>query len=241
MRHGRKTPAKQFTGYKLHAAGATETPILTAISLSPGNEHDGHHAGALVDQQSESSRPKRVIGDTAYGNVEARELLEQRSVQVLAPVHSTSPKDGTIAKERFVIDLQTDTVTCPEGQTTPIYKPRANRRTTTGERVARFAREHCEPCPLRPRCAPGGQRDIRIRRREDLRQAALRALSDPAEREHLNRTRPRIERLLGLIVHRYHGRKSRYVGARKSTLQAAWTAVLVNLHPIGAALRAQAA
>ena len=241
MRHGRKTPAKQFTGYKLHAAGATETPILTAISLSPGNEHDGHHAGALVDQQSESSRPKRVIGDTAYGNVEARELLERRSVQVLAPVHSTSPKDGTIAKERFVIDLQTDTVTCPEGQTTPIYKPRANRRTTTGERVARFAREHCEPCPLRPRCAPGGQRDIRIRRREDLRQAALRALSDPAEREHLNRTRPRIERLLGLIVHRYHGRKSRYVGARKSTLQAAWTAVLVNLHPIGAALRAQAA
>ena len=67
------------------------------------------------------------------------------------------------------------------------------------------------------------------------------ALADPGEREHLNRTRPRIERLLGLVVHRYHGRKSRYLGARKSTLQAAWTAVLVNLHPIGAALRAHAA
>jgi transposase len=241
MRHGRKTPAKQFTGYKLHAAAATEAPILTAIALSPGNEHDGHHAGALVDQQPGSRRPKRVIGDTAYGNVEARELLEQRSVQVLAPVHSSSPKDRAIPKERFAIDLETDTVTCPQGHTTPIYKPRANRRTTTGERVARFAREDCEPCPLRPRCAPGGQRDIRIRRREDLRQTALRALSNPAEREHLNRTRPRIERLLGLIVHRYQGRKSRYLGARKSTLQALWTAVLVNLHPIGAALRAQAA
>jgi hypothetical protein len=74
-----------------------------------------------------------------------------------------------------------------------------------------------------------------------LRQAALQALSDPAESEHLNRTRPRTARLLGLIVHRYHARKSRYLGARKSTLQAAWTAVLVNLHPIGAALRNQAA
>jgi transposase len=241
MRHGRKTTARQFTGYKLHAAAATEVPILTAVVLSAGNEHDGHQAPALIDQQSEGMRPERVIGDTAYGNVEARELLEQQQVAVLAPVHSTSPTDGMIPKDQFKIDLESDTVTCPQGHTTPIYKPRANRRTTSGERVARFAREHCEPCPLRPRCAPGGQRDIRIRRREDLRQAALRALSDPAEYEHLNRTRPRIERLLGLIVHRYHGRKSRYFGARKSTFQAIWTAVLVNLHPIGAAIRAQAA
>lgn len=241
MRHGRKTRARQFTGYKLHAAAAVEAPILTAIALSAGNEHDGHHAGALIDQQPEGRRPERVIGDTAYGNVEVRELLEQRRVSVLAPVHSTSPKDGTVTKDQFVIDLQSDTVTCPQGHTTPIYKPRANRRTTSGERVARFAREDCERCPLRSRCAPGGQRDIRIRRREDLRQAALQALSDAAEHEHLHRTRPRIERLLGLIVHRYHGRKSRYLGARKSTFQAVWTAVLVNLHPIGAALRTQAA
>ena len=94
-------------------------------------------------------------------------------------------------------------------------------RTSPANASPGFAREDCEPCPLRPHCAPGGQRDIRIRRREDLRQAALRALSDPAQREHLYRTRPRIERLLGLIVHRYHGRKSRYFGARKSGLQAA--------------------
>ena len=39
-------------------------------------EHDGQQAGALVDQQPEQRRPKRVIGDTAYGNVEARERLE---------------------------------------------------------------------------------------------------------------------------------------------------------------------
>jgi hypothetical protein len=79
MRHGRQTSSRRFTGYKLHAAAATEAPILTAISLSAGNEHDGHQAGALVDQQPEQRRPKRVIGDTAYGNVEVREELEQRS------------------------------------------------------------------------------------------------------------------------------------------------------------------
>ena len=175
---------------------------------------------------------------------------EQRSISVLAPVHSSSPKDGTIAKEEFAIDLATDTVTCPRGKTAPIYKsrprrpnakPRPSRPNATGDRVARFARTDCEPCPLRPRCTPGGQRDVRISRREDLRQAALQALSDPAERDHLKRTRPRIERLLGLVVYRYRGRKSRYLGKRKSTLQAVWTAVLVNLHPIAAALRANPA
>src|ERR671922_470268 len=246
MRHGRQTAARPFTGYKIHAAAAAEAPILTSITLSPANEHDGQHAGPLIDQQPNERRPKRVIGDTAYGNVEAREELEKRSISVLAPVHSTSPKDGTIPKEEFAIDLENDTVSCPQGKTAPIYKPRPNRKrpnrpSAIGERVAKFSRSDCEPCPLRQRCSPSGQRDIRIRRREDLRQAALRALSDPAERDHLKRTRPRIERLLGLIVHRYRGRKSRYRGARKSAFQAVWTAVLVNLHPIAAALRAQAA
>ena len=99
MRHGRQTSARRFTGYKLHAAAASEAPILTAVSLSAGNEHDGQQAGALVDQQAQQRRPKRVIGDTAYGNVEAREELERRSISVLAPVHSSSPKQGTIAKE----------------------------------------------------------------------------------------------------------------------------------------------
>jgi transposase len=237
MRHGRTSAARPFTGYKLHAAADAQAPLITSIALSPGNEHDGQHAAMLIDAQPAARRPARVIGDTAYGNIEAREQLEQRKVAVLAPVHSTSPKDGAIAKDEFQIDLEADTVTCPQGKTAPIYKPRQNRQSDT--RIARF--KDCAPCPLSERCAPTGRRDIRIRRREDLRQAAREELSDPAERDYLKRVRPRIERLLALIVHRYRGRKSRYLGARKSTLQALWTAVLVNLHPIGAALRAEAA
>jgi hypothetical protein len=72
-----------------------------------------------------------VIEDTAYGNVEVREELGKRSISVLAPVHSTSPKDGTIPKQAFAIDLVTDTVTCPRGTTAPIYTPRPNRKLPT--------------------------------------------------------------------------------------------------------------
>src|SRR3954453_15159119 len=240
MRHGRKTNARRFTGYKLHAATASQTPLLTAIAISPGNEHDGHHAATLVDQQPPGRRPARVIGDTAYGNLEVREQLEQRQTKVLAPLHFTRAADAsTINKDEFAIDLANGQVTCPQGKTARITTPRPSGPRADGTRTARFAFSDCEPCPLREDCAPGGRRNIRINRREDLRQAAQRELADPSQLAHLKQTRPRIERLLGLIVYRYHARPSRYNGARKTELQAVWTATLVNLHPIGTALRTQ--
>jgi hypothetical protein len=52
MRRGRTTPSRRFTGYKLHAAAAAEAPILTALSLSPANEHDGYQA-----ERSSTSSP----------------------------------------------------------------------------------------------------------------------------------------------------------------------------------------
>jgi transposase len=240
MRHGRKTNARRFTGYKLHIAAAAQAPVVTAVTVSPGNEHDGHHAAGLVEQQPDSRRPARVIGDTAYGNIEVREQLEHRAIGVLAPLHTTSsPKTELIPKGEFEIDLDQQTVTCPQGKTAKIYKLRPSGPSANGTRVARFTGVDCERCALRAHCAPKGKREIRISRREDLRQAALTQLADPIEREHLKRTRPRIERLLGLIVYRYHARTSRYNGARKTELQAVWTATLVNLHPIGTALRTQ--
>jgi hypothetical protein len=74
-----------------------------------------------------------------------------------------------------------------------------------------------------------------------LLQAGRQALRDPRTSEHLRRTRPRIERLLGLLAHRYSARKNRYVGSAKARLQAAWAAALVNLNPIARHLATQAA
>jgi len=234
MRHGRKSERQRFDGYKIHAAATTsERPLLTAIEVSPGCDYDGQLAPALIDAQAEELRPKRLLGDSAYGDSETREQLEQRSVEVLAPVPEPSPPPGRIGKREFRIDLAAGTVTCPAGQIARIAMPQRS-----GIRAAVFADRVCRACPLKGRCAPGRRgRKIDLRRREDLLQAGREALKDPPAREHLRRTRPLIERLLSLLVHRYHARKSRYRGRRKACFQATWTAVLVNLHPIEAALR----
>jgi Transposase DDE domain len=128
-------------------------------------------------------------------------------------------------------------VTCPAGEVTTIGPQQRD-----GRRAAVFPARACRVCPLKPRCAPGRRgRKLDLRRREDLLQAGRKALKEPPTREHPRRTRPRIERLLSLLIGRHQARKSRYRGKRKALSQAVWTAVLANLHPIGAALQAQTA
>jgi Transposase DDE domain len=143
-------------------------------------------------------------------------------------------EEGVLSKHDFEIDMTAGTVTCPGGQTVPISV------SDSGFRSANFARAVCRDCPLKPRCCPAKpRRQIRIMEHEHHLQAGRRALSDPILSEHLRRTRPRIERLLGLLAHRYGARKCRYIGSAKARLHAAWAAALVNLNPIGHRLALQ--
>jgi transposase len=233
MRHGRKSHSQRFDGYKLHAAATNSPqPLITAVEVEPASQRDGPQAKHLVDRQPEARRPSRLLGDTAYGDQATREELAEREVEVLAPV--PAPPATGFTKRDFAIDLEAGTVTCPAGEVARISGP--DRR---GQRGAHFRRSDCRPCPLRSRCTTAPRRKITLARREDLLIAARQALDDPTNAEHLRRSRPRVERALGLLVHRYRGRKARYFGARKARLQAAWTAALVNLNPLGAQLRAQ--
>lgn len=89
--------------------------------------------------------------------------------------------------------------------------------------------------------AYAGGRKLTFARREDLLQAGRAALQNADAHDHLRRTRPRIERLIGLLANRYGARKNRYLGSPKGRLQAIWAAALVNLNPISRRLAAQTA
>ena len=237
MRHGRKSQHQRFDGFKLHAAATNSaTPLLTAIEVTTASEQDGPQAKELIDQQPHAFKPRRILGDTAYGTGPVRQKLSERQVEVLAPVPEAPANDDRLLKRDFRIDLAQGTVTCPAGQVARITTA------ASGKRCASFAKSICDGCPLRARCVGPvkGRRQIRIASQEELLIAARQALDDPDTAEHLRRTRPRIERLLSLLARRYGARKSRYRGRRKAALQAAWAAALVNLNPIGARLAAAA-
>ena len=238
MRHGHKSAHQRFDGYKLSAAvtNAPE-PLITAVSVAPASEQDGPQAAALLSSQRPDRRPARLLGDSAYGSGPVRAEFAAAGVEVLAPVPEAPAKGDRLRKRDFAIDLDRGTVTCPAGEVAPI------RDEPSGNRRAAFAKAACDACPLRERCvAPGrGRRQIQIAPEEEHLIAARQALDDPTQAEHLRRTRPRIERLLGLLAHRYGARKSRYLGRRKAELQAAWAAANVNLNPIARHLAPAAA
>jgi hypothetical protein len=237
MRHGRKSQHQRFDGYKLSAAATnTSEPLITSVEVAPASEQDGPQSGPLIDAQPARRRPKRVLGDTAYGTGPVRADMACREIEVPAPVPQAPVKEGRLGKHSFHIDLAAGTVTCPDGQTARIATE------PSGRRRASFAKALCDRCPLRARCVTArGSRSIEIEAHEELMIAARQALDDPATAEHLRRTRPRIERLLGLLVRRYGARKSRYIGRAKARLQAAWAAALVNLNPIARRLAAAGA
>jgi hypothetical protein len=237
MRHGRKSSQTRFDGYKLSASATnTAEPLITAVEVCPADETDGPQAKHLIDAQPERRRPRRLLGDTAYGNGPTRAELAERRVEVLAPVPEGKVVEGRLGKRDFQIDLDAGTITCPAGHTVSISTSKS------GFRGANFPAQMCRACPLKAACCPGRtRRQVNLTEHEDLLIAARQTLADPQTAEHLRRTRPRIERLLGLLAVPYGARKSRYIGRAKARLQAAWAAALVNLNPIGRHLAAQTA
>jgi hypothetical protein len=235
MRHGRKSSQTRFDGYKLTAAATNGSePLIVAVHVAPGGETDGPQAKHLIDAQRADRRPNRVLGDTAYGNGPVRAELAERNIEVLAPVPEGKVVEDRFGKHDFAIDLENRTVSCPAGHTVPVAV------SANGFRQASFSAKVCGACPLKARCCPGrARRQIKFGDHDELLLAARQALADPATAEHLRRGRPRIERLLGLLAHRYGARKSRYIGSAKARLQTAWAAALVNLNPIGHRLAIQ--
>lgn len=228
MQHGRKSSSQRFDGFKLSAAVTnTDVPLIMAVHVAPGGEADGPQAKHLIDAQAGEWRPGRILGDTAYGNGPVRKELADRDVVVLAPVPEGEIVEGRLGKRAFMIDPAAGTVRCPAGHTAQVTTSKS------GARGANFSRAACRDCPLKEQCCPGRpNRHINLGQHEELLIAARQALADRDTAAHLRHTRPRIERLLGLLAVRYGARKSRYLGTKKARLQASWAAALVNLNPI---------
>ena len=87
-----------------------------------------------------------MFGDSAYGTGEFQQHLDDNDIDSGCRTQPPSPLPGGLfAKDRFNVDLEDDTVTCPNGVTVSI------RRGVHGDGTAHFA-EHCTACRLRAEC-----------------------------------------------------------------------------------------
>jgi hypothetical protein len=127
-------------------------------------------------------------------------------------------------KDRFVIDLGDDTVTCPAGVTVTIGRGK------DGGGVAKFA-AHCKTCPLAKQCTKSHLgRKVRVGVNEAALTRARAEQADPAWRADYRATRPKVERKLGHLMRRRHGgRRARVRGRLRVDADFALLAAATNL------------
>ena len=226
-RHGHKTAARGFDGYKGHAAIDPDSEIITATTVSAGNAGDASVAEELIadlldadelagddaarEEQSEPSptgaERGAVYGDAAYGTGEFQARLADANIESKCKTQPPSAKNGLFTKDRFVVDLLADTVTCPAQVTVKIG------RRKDGAGVAKFA-AHCGSCPLAEQCTTSHLgRKVRVGVNEAALVRAREEQTDPAWRADYRATRPKVERKLGHLMRRRHGgRRARVRG-----------------------------
>lgn len=233
MRHGRKSQSQRFDGYKVHITEALESELITGVTVTPGNRHDGEAAEDLVAQVKGrlNQPPPVLIGDSHYGHPDRRKQLEAEGVEVVAKLPPFPSRSG-IPKSTFQIDLEEGSVTCPAGITTTHSIQARDHKDRPVPRY-RFPGEACNSCDLKSRCTSSDNgRTITLNYHEELLQEA-RAYNQTEEFERRYRRRSLVERKLSELLWRHGLRFGRYIGRKKTELQALQTAAVVNLKRAG--------
>jgi hypothetical protein len=245
-RHGHKTRARGFDGYKGYIAIDPDTEIITATGVTPGNSGDAEVAEDLLtdilpseaEAEAEAEAPgavelveqAAVYGDAAYGAGELLERLDNTDIHNGLKVQPSAAVKGHFPKDRFTVDLDAQTVTCPAGNTVPI-RPRAGKR-QTGQALFGAL---CAACPLAARCttAKDGRR-ITIGPHERNLVAARARQHDPDWKADYRATRPKVERKIGHLMRRRHGgRRARVRGLLRVAADFMLLAAAVNLARLG--------
>ena len=230
MRHGRKSRAHRFDGFKVAVTTEQTSELIVDISDLPAPGSDGQQLIPTLQRVEEhtGTSVECVIGDGAYGSGDHRADcadFPRHAVDLVAPL--AEPKDTAVAKAAFSLDLANGTATCPQGQTAS-GQPAKDAR---GREIFSFTfdRAKCEACPLFQRCVRSRThgRTVQTHAHEQLLQAA-RSRQQTAEFKARYRLRSAIERKQAELVG--HGlRGTRYLGQRKRQLQCLWLAAVVNL------------
>ena len=244
MRHGRKSASRRFDGYKVHISESLESELITGVLVTAGNAYDGEHAADLFEEVKRQlgRLPAVVLGDSHYGSCDVRVALEALTdeegerVEVIAKLPPT-PSRKRFSKDDFEIDLEQGQVTCPAGEVTQRSSQRSDRKDRKVP-VYRFDAKTCGACALRDQCTSSKRgRTITLHYHEDLRQH-VRAYNETDAFKQRYRRRALVERKLAELLWLRGLRQSRYLGRKKTELQAVWTATVVNIKRAGAALMA---
>jgi hypothetical protein len=234
-RHGHKTSARGFDGYKGHLAIDPDTEIVTATTVTAANTGDADPAEDLLAHDlpeparddggdTDQDRPGDSGGEVAVVSEPDDTAAESAAAQQLAVYGDAAYGAGKLlatlenAGARIMTKVQPPTA--PGGRfakdrftidlagrtvTCPGQVSVAIRPLKTGGGVAAFGTA-CAGCPLAAQCTTSAAgRTLTISAYEPQLGRARAAQADPGWRADYTATRPKVERKIGHLMRRRHG------------------------------------
>lgn len=220
MRHGRKSSASRFDGYKRHLARDLDEPLILAAEILPGNTPDTAGLEPLLAAVEHQPRELTSLHiDRGYLGDELISRYDAAGVVIVCKPWPVRHPAGQFSKQDFQIDLTSLQATCPAGQVTPI----------TPGKTACFPADSCQACTLRSQCTSreSGGRTLTIHPQEDLLQR-LNGLPTTAAGRATLRERVAVEHSLAHVSQR-QGNQARYNGTRKNTCHLRLVCAIQNL------------
>ena len=128
MRHGHKSSRRRFDGHKAAIVVDSDTQLITAVEVLPGNAPDNLGDLELVDESEANTgvSVQEAMGDAAYGDGGTRQAFVDAGRKLVARVPGR-PDRQRFPKDDFVIDLVAGSCTCPAGRLTHTIVPAGKR------------------------------------------------------------------------------------------------------------------
>jgi transposase len=236
-RHGHKTSARGFDGYKGHIAIDPDSEIITQVEVTAGNAGDASAAEVLVADLLASTTEERkadetkseVYGDASYGTADLVEKLEAAGIEPNVKVQPPTAREGKFAQDDFAIDLKSNEVRCPAGIRVRLHVLK------DGSSVAAFD-SNCGYCPLQAQCTDSERgRTIRVHPKHDTLDRHRKRQRHAAWKKQYRATRPKVERKIAHLMRRRHGgRRARVRGQQRVRQDFSMLAASVNLARLAA-------
>ena len=238
MRHGHKSSSRRFDGHKAAVVVDTDSQLITAVDVLPGNAADNLGELELVEASEASAGipVEEAMGDAAYGGGNTRQAFADAGRRLVAKAPGR-PNRTHFPKDDFRVDLESGSCTCPAGNVTRTMLPTRKRNGHLDRTYSffRFDAAVCGACPVRPQCVaagPGTGRTVRLHPQETLLQQAHALQQSEAFTEYRRRrvvVEHRLARLVQLGI-----RQSRCFGRAKTLFHLYLAATVANLTRVAA-------
>lgn len=203
-----------------------KTPSEKAVAPVEGDAGEASATPAVetIESATTPEKPVEVYGDASYGTAEVLLHLEEAGAEPYVKVQGATAPGGLFTKDVFRIDLENETVTCPNDQLVQI------RRGKDGSGLASFGIA-CKSCPLAPSCTTSKEgRNIRLHPHERILRDTRARQKSPEWRAKYRATRPKVERKLGQLMRRRHGgRRARMRGTERVAQDFTMLCAAINL------------